>query len=317
MAIAYSSAVGSYVFDGDKLIAKVEFNIDQSMEFAKALVEGKDIEPELRLRKTYNATKATEKDIPRIRELLSSNNYIKQLAKINLQLTADKLRNSVTTDMLIINAINNIEELTKISNTLAKRVREWYALHLPEACELIDDNVGFIKAISKKTKHDLMRELGIKESIGAKFEKKDLQPILSLAETILDLLDEKRRMEMYLEEIMVAYCRNMTAVTGSLISAKLIREAGSLERLAKTTSSTIQMLGAEKALFRHLKNKKALPPKHGHIINHPIMLRSKKKDKGRIARFIADKLSLAAKLDYFKGEFLGDKLRKEMEEKFQ
>jgi len=96
--------------------------------------------------------------------------------------------------------------------------------------------------------------------------------------------------------------------------AKLIALAGNLKKLVEFPSSTIQLLGAEKALFRHMRTG-AKAPKHGIIHEHPIV--SKAKEKGKAARAVADKISLAVKVDYFKGKFIGDKLRKELEEKFK
>jgi nucleolar protein 56 len=84
-----------------------------------------------------------------------------------------------------------------------------------------------------------------------------------------------------------------------------------------TPATTIQMLGAERALFRHLRNKNIPPPKHGHIINHPLLAKAASKDKGKVARALADKICIASRIDYFKGEFLGDKLRKDLEDKFR
>ena len=109
----------------------------------------------------------------------------------------------------------------------------------------------------------------------------------------------------------------MTAITGVSIGAKLLEHAGSLKRLAEMPASTIQLLGAEKALFRHIKNKKNLCPKYGLLHEHPFITQSKKKSHGKIARALADKIAIAVKVDYFKGKFIGDKLRKELEKKIK
>lgn len=107
-------------------------------------------------------------------------------------------------------------------------------------------------------------------------------------------------------------------VAGITIAAKLISHAGSLRRLVEMPSSTIQILGAEKALFRHMRNKKRnLPPKHGIIHEHQLIQKSKEEMHGKAARALADKLSIAIKIDYFKGKFIGDKLKKELVDKFK
>ena len=110
-------------------------------------------------------------------------------------------------------------------------------------------------------------------------------------------------------------CPNTKAVCGVLTGAKLIEHAGSLKRLSEMPASTIQILGAEKALFRHMKTG-AKPPRHGIIVHHPLIAKAPEKIHGKIARALADKISIASKVDYFQGKFIGDKLKKELEDKF-
>jgi nucleolar protein 56 len=114
---------------------------------------------------------------------------------------------------------------------------------------------------------------------------------------------------------MKRYCPNLLEITGMMLGAKLIAKAGSLKRLSQFPASTIQVLGAEKALFRHMKTG-ARPPRHGMLIQHPIVAQAKQKEHGKRARTLADKISIAAKVDYFKGEFIGKKLKKELIDKF-
>ena len=107
-------------------------------------------------------------------------------------------------------------------------------------------------------------------------------------------------------------------IAGITIAAKLISHAGSMKRLVEMPASTIQVLGAEKALFRHMRNKRRnLPPKHGIIHEHQLIQKSNSKMHGKAARALADKLSIAVKIDYFKGKFIGDKLKKELVDKFK
>jgi len=121
--------------------------------------------------------------------------------------------------------------------------------------------------------------------------------------------------EKYLERKMTELCPNMTAVAGYLIGAKLLAYAGSTKRLAELPSSTIQLLGAEKALFRHI-TRNSLPPKYGVLHEHPMIARARKQDHGKVARLLADKISIASRVDYFKGAFIGDKLKEEIEKRF-
>ena len=112
------------------------------------------------------------------------------------------------------------------------------------------------------------------------------------------------------------YCPNLKELAGSTIGAKLLEHTGSLKRLVMMPASTIQILGAEKALFRHIKTG-ARPPKFGLIHDHQFIQSAKRNEQGKRARALADKLSLAVKMDYFKGEFIAKRLKTELEEKFK
>jgi nucleolar protein 56 len=150
--------------------------------------------------------------------------------------------------------------------------------------------------------------------MGADLGEEDVAPFMEMASEIKDLYLLKEGEELYLEAKMKALCPNIAAVAGNLIGAKLIAYAGSLKRLAELPSSTIQLLGAEKALFRHI-TRKSLPPKYGVIHEHPLIGKARKQDHGKVARLIADKISLAARVDYFHGEYMGEKLREDIEKR--
>ncbi|MFH1073271.1 MAG: NOP5/NOP56 family protein [Nanoarchaeota archaeon] len=317
--IVFSYSLGVFCFDEHlSLKEKLEFNKNESIRYAEELNQGMDIHPEKKLRQKYpDSRKPTEKEMENILSILATPECIKKLREINLIITEHRLRESVNPDQFIINTINNIEELNKVCNTLAKRVREWYSLYLPELSEQVGDNEAFVRLACSKSKEELKKELRVQESIGAHISKEDIEPILELGKKILELYKERDALEQYLGKTMEGYCRNVNTVAGSLIGAKLLRGLGSLKRMAITPSTTIQLLGAEKALFRHLRDKSIRPPKHGHIINHPIVQTAPPADRGKAARALADKISIAARIDYFKGEFIGDTLLTELEKKFK
>ncbi|MBD3208790.1 hypothetical protein GF367_00015 [Candidatus Woesearchaeota archaeon] len=229
--------------------------------------------------------------------------------------TKEALAASVNDNHLIIQAVASMEDLDRTSNTLIKRLREWYSLYGPEFSHAVTDNEAFTRRVLEKSKQEQLQELQCKQSMGADLQEQDVQEMLALAGMIRAMHEERARLERYLETIMQRHCPNITAIAGPTIAARLLQEAGSLRQLAIIQASTIQMYGAEKALFRHLKTG-AKPPKHGHIINHPLIAKAQAKDKGKIARALADKLSIAAKVDYFKGDPIGDELRKALEERF-
>ncbi len=235
-----------------------------------------------------------------------STNYEDMRKKI-LDETKQKIKESTNEDVMIINAINNIEELEKSFNTITGRLREWFLITNPELERKIQDNQRFTEII--------LTQKYSKSEMGTPLKQKDMEAVVSLAMIVQGIIKTKEFLTTYLEDTMNDYCKNILALAGTTIGAKLIREAGSLKRLASLQSGTIQLLGAEKALFRHIKTK-ARPPKHGYIVNHPVVSNAQQSEKGKAARALADKLSTAARLDYFKGEFLGHKYYEELKNKY-
>lgn len=235
---------------------------------------------------------------------------LQDLRKKNIRLAKRMLKESVSFNDFVVQGINNIDEINRAANTLVKRLREWYELYNPEFSRRMADHEQFVDmVISGKASKD-------KDSMGADLNEEDLKPILSLAKEIHSLYDLKQKQEIYLDEVMKKNCANITAVAGALIGARLIALAGDLKRLIFFPASTVQLLGAEKALFRHMKTG-AKPPRHGVIIKHPLISEAPQKEHGKRARALADKILMAAKVDYFKGDFIGDKLKKEMEAKLK
>ncbi len=237
------------------------------------------------------------------------------LRKQAIERVKEQLRNSVHDDTLIIQASSNIEEMDKIINQMAKRLREWYELYNPEFSKAMQNHERFVSLILSKTKKELLHEIQEENTMGADLPKKDLDAIMNLAQEIKSLFDLKSRQEHYLETLMKRMCPNVTEIAGVAIGSKLIVLAGSLDRLSKFPASTIQLLGAEKALFRHLKNKKNRPPKFGILHEHALVGKVAFKNKGKMARTLADKLCIAAKVDIFKGKFVGKQLLEQVEKK--
>lgn len=233
-----------------------------------------------------------------------------KLRELNLKETKKKLKQSVTDDILIIQTINHIEDLNKVINILSKDLREWYSYYNPEFSKEMQDHLSFVKAILDK------KDKKSKDSVGADLDKENLKPLVKLSEQINELFKLKGKQEDYIEVMMKKACPNITAIAGSLIGAKLIQHAGSLRNLMVMPSSTVQLLGAEEALFRHIKTG-AKCPKYGVLHSHPLISKVKRKDVGKAARILASKISIASRVDYAKGKFIGNKLMKEIEEKFR
>ena len=305
----FTNVIGAFVFSQDhKPIDGIIF---------KGINDYKNKDPQLKLK--HDAIIPEGNDLHRILLHFKDRKYFQEFSKRNLELTRESIANSVGKDTLIIQTATIIGELDRTLNGLAKRLRDWYSLHNPEASDRIRDHQKFAAAIAKSTKKQLLKELDIneKDSMGAEFNEKDLSPILMLASQINALYGLRERYELYLRELEKEVCPNIATILGATITAKLLEHTGSLKRLAEMPASTLQILGAEKALFRHLRNSRNRPPKYGILHEHPMIQKANRKMHGKVARALADKASIAARVDYFKGKPIGDKLKKEIISKFK
>ena len=153
-------------------------------------------------------------------------------------------------------------------------------------------------------------------SMGADVSQVDLSQIQALSKNVLDLYELRQNMESYLDKTMNEVAKNIKTLVGSLLGARLIAIAGSLRNLAIRPASTIQVLGAEKALFRSLKTG-ARPPKHGLIFQAALLHDAKKWQRGKIARALAGKLAIAARADAFGGRYIGDLLKADLDKRIE
>ena len=232
-------------------------------------------------------------------------------------------------DKMVIQAIEALDDIDKVINLLVSRLREWYSLHFPELDELLPKHpqyVSFVKNIGHReniTKENL-ESLGLGENkitkileakektMGAWMDEKDIKVIQNLAKEIDDLYKLRSEIEDYIDRAMDDVAPNLKGLVGAKLAARLISLAGGLKELAMMPASTIQVLGAEKALFRHLRTG-AKPPKHGVIYQYPAINKSPWWQRGKIARALAGKLAIAARVDYFSGEYIAEELKKEIE----
>ncbi|MDP3734205.1 MAG: hypothetical protein Q8R37_03165 [Nanoarchaeota archaeon] len=306
MIYLFTTIIGSFILDHKlQLIHFQQFkDITEFQEKEKG---------EAQLRKKYQQLQPLPPEkYPLALAMLKNKQYFSLFHQQNMALTKQAISSSVNEDNLIIQTISNIRELDSVTNLLSKRLREWHSLYYPELSHQIASNDAFVKLILSKSKTELMKELHQKQSIGAALDKRHCDQILHLAQQIANLYALRENHEQYLEKVMTKYCPNLLALAGVTIGAKLIELAKSLKRLALLPASTIQLLGAEKALFRHLRTK-AKSPKHGIIVNHPLVQKASRKERGKAARRLADKLSLCARLDYFKGAFKAEEYQHELE----
>jgi nucleolar protein 56 len=221
-------------------------------------------------------------------------------------------------DLHLSNAIQALDETDKYLNVITARVREWYGLHFPELDNLINDNITYCKIVEKFGKRSNISKDGLLESgfsekkaeavvttsensKGGVLSDEDAERIISLASLAIRLSKERENLSEYVDRVMGKIAPNVKNVVGSTIGARLIAKAGGLQRLATMPSSTIQILGAEKALFRALRTG-GKPPKHGIIFQHQDVHSSPRWQRGKIARTIANKVAIAARIDVYGGE---------------
>jgi nucleolar protein 56 len=252
--------------------------------------------------------------ISRVLANFKDKKYFAEFYNKNAAITKQKIKESVSEDSLLVNTSSNITELDKSINMLIKRLREWYALYLPEFEHTTYQQEVFVEAVINKTKSELIKELDLDVTMGADLDELHVKEMQLLAERIRSLQALRKEHETYLETVMVKYCPNLLELAGATIGAKLLEQGKSLKKLALLPASTIQLLGAEKALFRHIKSG-SRSPKYGVIFAHQLIQNAKRTDRGRAARFLADKLSLCCRLDYFKGEFKAPEYKKALEER--
>lgn len=217
-------------------------------------------------------------------------------------------------DTMIVQAVALLDDLDKELNTYAMRVREWYGWHFPELSKIIPENILFAKTVKKmgvrtnaaKTDFtDFLPEqldAELKEaaqiSMGTEINEIDVLNITTLCEQVISLSEYREQLYEYLKNRMDAIAPNLTIMVGELVGARLIAHAGSLLNLAKHPASTVQILGAEKALFRALKSKHPTP-KYGLIYHASLIGQAPPKLKGKVSRMLAAKTALSARFDSF------------------
>ncbi|WP_229571774.1 C/D box methylation guide ribonucleoprotein complex aNOP56 subunit [Saccharolobus caldissimus] len=258
--------------------------------------------------------------------------YYNFLHEVSLEYTRRKLRSAAQKrDLLAIQAVRAIDDIDKTINLFSERLREWYSIHFPELDKIVDDHEEYSNIVSRfgdrnSIDKDGLKELGFneqkinrildaaKKSIGADISEDDLSAMRTIANTILELYNIRRNLTNYLEGVMKEVAPNVTALVGPTLGARLLSLAGSLDELAKLPASTIQVLGAEKALFRALRSG-GKPPKHGVIFQYPYIHTSPRWQRGKIARALAAKLAIAARVDAFSGRFIGDQLNEQLKKR--
>jgi len=249
---------------------------------------------------------------------------------VSVALTKKRVRKTVEKrDLMIAQAILSIDDLDKTINLFMGRIQEWYGLHFPELTRLLENQETYARLVSSLgDRENLIAESLEKEglqkdkveqianaaaaSMGATLREGDIHQIQELCGATLALSNLRQKLENYIDNTISEVAPNIHALAGSLLGARLIAISGGLDNLAKMPASTIQVLGAEKALFRALKTG-SKPPKHGLLFQHESIHEATRWQRGKVSRALAGKLAIAARIDAYGGKFGGNELKADFE----
>jgi len=228
------------------------------------------------------------------------------LSRYKLKFSPDKI------DTMIVQAVNLLDDLDKELNNYIMRCREWYGWHFPELSKIITDNLAFVRTVEVMGTRDNAKHVDLSDilpeeveekvkeaaeiSMGTEISDEDILNIKHLCIQVVEIQEYRTQLYEYLKNRMIAIAPNLTILVGELVGARLISHAGSLMNLAKHPASTVQILGAEKALFKALKTKHDTP-KYGLIYHAQLVGQASSKLKGKVSRMLAAKAAIATRVD--------------------
>lgn len=227
----------------------------------------------------------------------------------------------------LIQAVNSMNEMNKSYNLIFERLSEWYGIYFPEARIINPSTLArLISLTASKDKlnleditdivggNDTADELYEKMSrdTGRVMEKEEKAVLLKYSKISMDIEEFRSSLEEYITSASNRLLPNTVYLTDNMVSAELLSKAGSLKRLVTMPASTIQLLGAEKALFKHIKFG-SKPPKYGVLFHLPAISQARRDVRGKMARTYAAKIAIALKADIISKNFIGDELKKALD----
>jgi|APHM01.1.fsa_nt_gi Protein implicated in ribosomal biogenesis, Nop56p homolog len=220
---------------------------------------------------------------------------------------------------LLMKAVETLDRMQNNQQKQMESFRDWYAVHFPELEREIEDEKQFLRILDSKGLErddlDAFEQLR-NDSTGMILEEKDLDILENFVESLQSQQEFIDELEEYVREIANEEMSNLSVLLDPVLAARMVRLAGGLEELAKKPASTVQMLGAEKALFRFLREG-GNPPKHGILFEHEYVSPLHPDERGKMARFLANKAVIAARLDQYGDKEKGKDLREECRQKFE
>ncbi len=312
------NSLGVFVLEDGKVVDYKEFSHGLP-ELVKKL--SKKTEEEEYFEEKYGSLERTVVDIEQLNEkigtVLEKDELYSLVKKVGTEYTRQEIKSAQEHDQILIQAVRRLSELEKELNKKTERLKAWYSLYFPELENNTKNNEEYLeKVLDIFYRKDIIEELDLEKSTGLELDDQDLRLLKTFSESVKRGFEEKESLEKYVENLAKRIIPNISAVLGEVVAAKLVSEAGSLKKFARMPSSTVQVLGAEKALFRHMKGEGSAP-KHGTIFLHPCISSLPNNKRGKMARYLSNKAVLAGRLDMYNGEFKGDEYREEVDKKYE
>ncbi|MDX1611915.1 MAG: NOP5/NOP56 family protein, partial [Candidatus Thermoplasmatota archaeon] len=301
---------GAFLVDGDEVIEERLFPTVSEViaDRLEALGDGEVLDEERTVAERVEAVHVTSRRLLKLPNASTGppatlplgpepyNFSEKLLKEATTILTRRRIRQGLAEEPRhLMQAISYLDESFEVENLLGERLVAWLTYHAPEVVQATGDHVQLArKVLAHEDLEDLLAGEKVTDTLGAPWAEKEGQALHGLAQALIDQVEARSSLEGFITDLTKTMAPNLSTVVGATIAARLIHHAGGLKELARSPSSTLQTLGAEKALFRHF-TEGAPPPKHGVIYQHPLVHRSHPKDRGSISRALAAKATIAAR----------------------
>ncbi|MDV0445423.1 hypothetical protein MmiAt1_10010 [Methanimicrococcus sp. At1] len=305
---SFETWFGTVSYSGDFSLSEKPL-ISTSSELSDRLISilpsSQNIRSVSSLKPVFKEEKPDFRKMAKDAELADSDaEYISALREIAIQTARKQLSASMTEDKKVIQAVEALDDLNETINHLTERLVDWYSAYYPELNLPGEAYVRFVSEIPESASQSQM---------GAPAAHEDLILMQSFADDILSLYDRKAAVESFIEMKMKETAPNLSQIAGVVLGARLLSMAGGLKHLAAMPSGSIQVMGAEKAMVKHLRSN-APSPKHGIIFSHPALNTAPYRLRGKIARSFAAAVSLSARTDYYSGS-LNPKIESDLNDK--
>lgn len=234
-----------------------------------------------------------------------------------LEATREEL-SEVDREKHLVKAVKMLDSIEGSITEKEERFKDWYSLHFPEFIDEIEDIEHIIKILDsgvEKSELEAFKEMA-ENSKGSEMTEKEEKIIQTVLNNLQSDINARSDLENYIEDLVKEEMPNLDKILGTFLAARMIALTGGLEEMAKKPASTVQMLGAEKALFRYLRGNGS-PPKHGVLFEHEYVNQLPEEQRGKMARFMANKAVMAARVDCYSDKDKGSKFRGEIREKYE